>query len=497
MELAIFYIILAALFALFMAWGIGANDVANAMAPSVGSKAITIKQAIIIAAIFEFAGAVLAGGGVTSTIRRGIVDASLLSGQPELLVFGMLASLLAAGVWLLIASRYGWPVSTTHTIIGAVVGFAAIGIGFSTVQWPMVGRIAMSWIVSPVIAGVLAWLLFTSVQKPDPGARQPAALRPPLRADLHVPGRLLHDLGHGRQGPGPHRPGVHDLQSNLLAVLIGLLITAIGTVFMLRIPYQEPEKRDFHFVTVERIFGILMVITACCMAFAHGSNDVANAVGPAAAVVSVALSGSVTQEAIVPIWILILGGIGIVIGLATYGHRVIATVGKNITVLTPSRGFAAGLAAACDHCHGLRHRPADLDHPHRGRRHPRRRPGPRHRRDQPARGRLDLHVLDHHRAGRRRAVSGLLPDPARHTRLTGPQSPGYPLAPAQSLRHSRLSRAPSALLQARIHDWTGQPRCRTNPYPPHSRPPTDTSWSGRYCKNQAKIQTGSRQDRNG
>jgi inorganic phosphate transporter, PiT family len=165
MELAIFYIILAAAFALFMAWGIGANDVANAMAPSVGSKAITIKQAIVIAAIFEFAGAVLAGGGVTSTIRRGIVDASLLSGQPELLIYGMLSALLAAGIWLLIASRFGWPVSTTHTIIGAVVGFAAIGIGVEAVHWPQVGRIAMSWVVSPVLAGAVAWLLFMSVQR--------------------------------------------------------------------------------------------------------------------------------------------------------------------------------------------------------------------------------------------------------------------------------------------------------------------------------------------
>src|SRR5690554_624114 len=164
MELAIFYIILAALFGLFMAWGIGANDVANAVAPSVGSGAITIKQAIIIAGIFEFSGAVLAGGGVTSTIRRGIVDAAVLEGQPELLLFGMLASLLAAGTWLMVASARGWPVSTTHTIIGAIVGFASIGIGVSAVQWGQVGQIVTSWVISPVIAGAAAWLLFISVQ---------------------------------------------------------------------------------------------------------------------------------------------------------------------------------------------------------------------------------------------------------------------------------------------------------------------------------------------
>ena len=346
MELAILFIVLAAVFGLFMAWGIGANDVANAMAPSVGSKAITIKQAILIAAVFEFAGAVLAGGGVTSTIRRGIVDSSLLSGQPELLVFGMLSALLAAGVWLLIASRFGWPVSTTHTIIGAVVGFAAIGIGTHAVQWPQVARIAMSWVVSPVLAGAIAWALFRSVQ-----LLILDTLDPLRNARRYVPGYMfltgffmtLVTVMKGLEHIGID---ISMAQSYLLATLCGAVVAGIGTVFILRIPYQEPDKSEFHFVTVERIFGVLMVITACAMAFAHGSNDVANAVGPVAAVVSVASSGDVTQEAIVPIWILVLGGVGIVIGLATYGHRVIATVGNNITALTPSRGFAAGLAAA-------------------------------------------------------------------------------------------------------------------------------------------------------
>ena len=153
MEASIVYIALAALFGIFMAWGIGANDVANAMATSVGSKALTIKQAIIVAAIFEFLGAVLAGGEVTGTIRKGIVDADLLSGTPELLIYGMLASLLAAGTWLLVASRKGWPVSTTHSIVGAIVGFAAVGIGIDAVQWGKVGTIVMSWVVSPVTWG--------------------------------------------------------------------------------------------------------------------------------------------------------------------------------------------------------------------------------------------------------------------------------------------------------------------------------------------------------
>ena len=165
MDTATIYIVLAALFGIFMAWGIGANDVANAMATSVGSKALTIKQAIVVAAIFEFLGAVLAGGEVTSTIRKGIVDTDLLAGSPELLIYGMLAALLAAGTWLFVASHNGWPVSTTHSIVGAIVGFAAVGIGVDAVQWGKVGTIVMSWVVSPLTAGFIAYLIYQSVLK--------------------------------------------------------------------------------------------------------------------------------------------------------------------------------------------------------------------------------------------------------------------------------------------------------------------------------------------
>ena len=165
MEFSMWYLGMAAAFGLFMAWGIGANDVANAMATSVGSRALTIKQAILVAAIFEFTGAFLAGGQVTSTIRKGIIDADSMADQPELLVFGMLAALLAAAIWLLIASKRGWPVSTTHSIVGAIVGFAAVGIGIDSVHWAKVGTIAASWIVSPVLSGFIAFFVFMSVQK--------------------------------------------------------------------------------------------------------------------------------------------------------------------------------------------------------------------------------------------------------------------------------------------------------------------------------------------
>ncbi len=346
MEAEIIYIALAAIFGLFMAWGIGANDVANAMATSVGSRALTIKQAILVAAVFEFLGAVLAGGAVTSTIRRGIVDVDALSGTPELLIYGMLASLLAAGTWLLIASRNGWPVSTTHSIVGAIVGFAAVGIGLDAVQWGKVGTIAMSWVVSPLMAGIIAFLIFSSVQwlilsREDPLER--AKRYVPIYMFMAAFTITLVTILKGLKHVGLD-VGMRD--SYLLAAGIALAVAFLGKAAIMRIKPDPKAEKKHHFVTVERVFGVLMIITACGMAFAHGSNDVANAIGPLAAVISVAQSGLIGAKSAVPVWALVLGGLGIVIGLATFGRHVIATVGESITQLTPSRGFAAELSAA-------------------------------------------------------------------------------------------------------------------------------------------------------
>ena len=346
MDHATLYIVLAAAFGLFMAWGVGANDVANAMATSVGSKALTLKQAVIVAAIFEFAGAVLAGGEVTSTIRKGIVDADLLAGEPEKLVFGMLAALLAAAIWLTLASRRGWPVSTTHSIVGAIVGFAAVGIGFEAVHWPKVGAIVGSWIITPLIAGMIAYVIFMSVQKLILEREDPL-----VRARRYVPMYMflagftitLVTIFKGLKHVGVR---METAEAYGVAIGVGVIIALVGKYFISKIQIDEEADRDFHFATVERVFGVLMVVTACAMAFAHGSNDVANAIGPVAAVVSIAQSGLVDQKATVSIWILLLGGGGIVVGLLTYGRHVIETVGRNITHLTPSRGFAAELAAA-------------------------------------------------------------------------------------------------------------------------------------------------------
>jgi PiT family inorganic phosphate transporter len=340
------YIILAGALGLFMAWGIGANDVANAMGTAIGSKVLTIKQAVLIAGIFEFTGAFLAGGQVTSTIRKGIIDSTVVSGSPELLIFGMLASLVAAGVWLLIASHNGWPVSTTHTIVGAIVGFAIVGLGADAVKWAEVGNIVASWVVSPVLSGALAFFLFRSVQKLILDTDNPIA-----NAKKYVPVYIfatgfmiaLVTLFKGLKHIGLE---LSNGQSYLVAILVGLIVTACGMYFISRIRIDPSDDRDFHFANVEKIFAVLMVVTACAIAFAHGSNDVANAVGPMAAVISIANEGVVTQESAMPAWILLIGGVGIVLGLAMYGKKVIATVGEKITELTPSRGFACQLAAS-------------------------------------------------------------------------------------------------------------------------------------------------------
>lgn len=346
MEAEFIYILLAAGFAIFMAWGIGANDVANAMATSVGAKALTIKQAILVAAIFEFLGAFLAGGEVTSTIRKGIIDASLLGNTPNLLIYGMLASLLAAGTWLLIASRKGWPVSTTHSIVGAIVGFGAVGIGIDAIQWSKVGTIAMSWVISPLIAGCIAYIVYISVQILILRQKDPL-----MHAKRYVPIYIflaaftitLMTIMKGLKHVGLN---ISIVNSYLLAIAIGSIISFIAAFAIRRIEPDPILDKKNHFYTVERVFAVLMVVTACSMAFAHGSNDVANAIGPLAAVISVAKTGIIGAKSSIPIWVLFLGGGGIVIGLATYGRRVIATVGHKITQLTPSRGFAAELAAA-------------------------------------------------------------------------------------------------------------------------------------------------------
>jgi PiT family inorganic phosphate transporter len=340
-------IILAAVFGFVMAYGVGANDVANAMGTSVGSKALTIKQAIFIAAIFEFAGAYLAGGSVTSTIRSGIIDPSYFAEVPEYLVYGMIGALLAAGTWLLVASYFGWPVSTTHSIVGAIIGFAMVAVGSEAVQWNKVSGIVGSWVVTPMLAGILAYLIFMSAQRLIFDTENPIA-----NAKKYVPfymvfAGFIMSLVTIQKGLTHIGLNISTANGIYLALGIGLIVGLIGKVAISRLKIDPEADREMHFNNVEKIFGILMITTACCMAFAHGSNDVANAIGPVAAVVSVVTSGGeIASKATLAPWVLPLGAVGIVIGLATLGARVIKTIGTAITHLTPSRGFAAELSAA-------------------------------------------------------------------------------------------------------------------------------------------------------
>ena len=339
-------ILVAAAFGLLMAIGIGANDVANAMGTSVGSKALTVKQAIVIAMIFEFAGAYLAGGEVTDTIRKGVIETSLFTAHPEVLIYGMLSALLAAGTWLLVASYMGWPVSTTHSIIGAIIGFACISVGTHAVDWSSVQGIVGSWIVTPIISGFFAYLIFISAQRLIFDTDTPL-----LNAKRFVPvymfiTTIVIALVTIKKGLSHVGLNLTSLEAWMWSIMVSTIVMVGGYIYIAK-RFSNRDNNDGS-NSVESIFSVLMVITACAMAFAHGSNDVANAIGPLSAVVATVQNmGEIGAKSDIAWWILPLGGVGIVVGLATLGHKVMATVGTGITELTPSRGFAAQLATAC------------------------------------------------------------------------------------------------------------------------------------------------------
>ena len=333
-------LIIAAFAGFFMAFGIGANDVANAMGTSVGSKAITFKQAVIIAAIFEFLGAYLAGGEVTSTIRKGIVDPNLYADNNNIFIIGMLSALMAAGTWLFIASRKGWPVSTTHSIVGAIVGFVVISLGFEAVSWSKVGTIASSWVISPIIAGTMSFLIFLSAKKfilDRPNPEQAAISLIPFYSFFVA---VIIGLVTARKGL--KHVGIPLTDNEVLMVTIGFGV-AVSIITAILLNFNAKKIKEYG---VESAFAILMIVTASAMAFAHGSNDVANAIGPVSAIISVASEGAIGSKAAVNSWVLLLGGIGIVFGLAMLGGKVIKTVGTKITTLTPSLGFSAEMSAA-------------------------------------------------------------------------------------------------------------------------------------------------------
>jgi len=341
-EPATLILAVATLSGLYMAWNIGANDVANAMGTSVGSGALTLRGAIVVAAIFEFGGAMLVGGTVTDTVRKGIVSLDAIGGDPMVLAVGMTACLLAAAMWLHVATYFGWPVSTTHSIVGAVVGFGITASGMQAVNWSVMGTIVASWVVSPLMGGVIAYLLFRLLQRrvldDDEPIEALARFGPWM---IMVLGFVL-TLALLWKGLKPLHLDL-PIHVALPAALAAGVVAALISAPLLKRRTRAIEDGGSH--DPEKVFLILQILTACFVAFAHGSNDVANAVGPLSAVYG-ALQDGVSAQVTVPMTMLLVGAVGIVIGLATYGYKVMATIGKEITELTPSRGFVAEFAAA-------------------------------------------------------------------------------------------------------------------------------------------------------
>ena len=339
---------------LYMAWTIGANDVANSMGPPVGAGCITVKQALIIAAVFEFMGAALVGSDVTDTIRKGIVEPTALAGRPEVLCMGMACALLASAIWVHVATWLGMPVSTTHSIVGAVAGFGVVAAGAHSVHWGKLGEIMASWFISPVAGLVLGYVIFKFILRSVLTKAQPlpAAIRmTPIIVFLTTIIVALATIYDGLKNlirkESAFSAYITGSRAIILSVAIGLVAAAASWFLMRRYARKGgglpiPEQLRW----VERVFIPLAVMAACSVSFAHGANDVANAVGPLAAVVDILKTGTVKMQVVVPFWILALGGVGIVLGLATYGQTVMRTIGKEITEITPSRAVATGIATA-------------------------------------------------------------------------------------------------------------------------------------------------------
>ena len=342
---------------LYMAWNIGANDVANSMADAVGSRALSVRNAVILAGICEFAGAVLVGAPVTDTVRKGIVSPDSFLTLPDitpeqaaaLFVIGMTSALLSAAIWLNVSSFMGLPVSTTHSIVGSVAGFGIAAAGWSSVQWGKMTQIVLSWFISPIAGGIMAFVVFKFITRSILGQDRPAraAIKyAPFLVSAVTATVVLATIYKGLKHVIGNISWFTPQVSIYITVALSVISWFISRWWLGRqLSGKDDLSVDDQLELVERVFVPLVIITSCSVAFAHGANDVANSVGPLAAVVSVLQTGEIAQKVGVPFWVLVLGGSGIVLGLATFGYRVMYTVGMKITEITPSRGVAADLSA--------------------------------------------------------------------------------------------------------------------------------------------------------
>jgi PiT family inorganic phosphate transporter len=338
-------VIAAIIIGFYMAWNIGANDVANSMADAVGSRALTIFWAVVLAGICNFCGAVLVGSHVTDTVRKGIIDTQAFTHDPRMLAHGMVCALLAAAIWLNLASCFGMPVSTTHSIVGAVVGFGILEAGAGYIHWGTLGQIVASWLISPLAGGITAFVIFRlisrhilSVEKPALAARKGVPICTFFTFAILILAIIYKGLKNLHLGLSAPKAIGFSILAGFIAAGVSVLLTRRNRKSDDDLPIEQ------QLIQVERTFAVLVIITSCTVAFAHGANDVANAIGPLAAVVEIVKTNSVPGKVSVNVWFLVLGGIGIAIGLATFGYRVMRLVGTKVTEITPSRGVAADLA---------------------------------------------------------------------------------------------------------------------------------------------------------
>ncbi len=335
------FLILSIFAGFMMAFNLGANDVANSMASAVGARAISIRQAVLIAGSLNFLGAVILGANVTSTIQKGIIDPSMIH-DPNVMMVGMFSALLSAGLWVLIATLTSLPVSSTHSIVGSLLGFGLVAGGPGVVHWLKMGGIVFSWILSPIFGGVVAYLVFTSIRKrifDKPKLLEQAKKWAPIWMAFTV---ALIGLSFFYKTPFGKKLGIPWYGRLGILAVICLVVWILGKYWVTRLVNNLTEGPD----GVETVFRKMQVGTSCYVAISQGANDVANAIGPVAAIYIIAREHVFASSVEVPLFLLILGGAGIATGTALLGHKVMATVGEKLTLLTNTRGFAVDFGAA-------------------------------------------------------------------------------------------------------------------------------------------------------